>query len=68
MESILDAEMAWEEFVGINSDVNTKENEYCYIRINPNTAYEPPDIDNIKALQSIQDATTKSLSQEMPAI
>ncbi|KAF8847153.1 hypothetical protein BDZ45DRAFT_811773 [Acephala macrosclerotiorum] len=68
MESILDAEMTWEEFVGITADVKTKENEYRYIRINPNIGYEPPDIDDVEALQSLQDATTESLSQEMPVI
>jgi hypothetical protein len=68
MDSILDAEMSWKDFVDDNLDINTEENDYRYVRINPNIGSKPPDLDAVNQLQPLRDATKKALKEERSTI
>jgi hypothetical protein len=63
MESTLDSELAWRDFVADvfganNSDVNCQR----YIRLNPDLKSDVPSIDAKKDLKSLQDRTIDELS------
>ncbi|KAE8448014.1 hypothetical protein EG329_009937 [Mollisiaceae sp. DMI_Dod_QoI] len=67
MDSILDAEMSWRDFVS-TGDINTKESGYRYIRINPNIDTKPPDIDATCELHQLQEKTRNALKEERSTI
>lgn len=68
MDSILDAERSWKDFVRDIIDANTSENDYRYIRINPSIRSEPPSIDAIHELPSLRIETREALSVERSKI
>jgi hypothetical protein len=66
MDSILDAEMSWKEFV--DSSTTTEENDYRSVRINPNIGFKPPSLDATDELQPLREATKKSLKKKKSTI
>ncbi len=64
MDSIRDAEISWKDFVDSLRDINTKENDYRYIRINPNIRTKPPNIDATSELDPLREATKNALREE----
>lgn len=68
MDSILDAERSWEDFVENTVSVTTSENDYRYVRINPDIGFNPPSIDAVFEIQRLQDATKQALREEKSTI
>jgi hypothetical protein len=65
MDSILDAEVLWKEF--LSSTVNST-TEDRYVRVNPNINYKPPDMDAINHLESLRNDTKAALNRERSTI
>jgi hypothetical protein len=62
MESILDAELTWREFIDLVANDAAVEHER-YIRINPDIKNEPPKLDSSGQLGSLQATTKKVLKK-----
>ena len=64
MDSILDAERTWRDFCLDNAGVEDIEhNTSCYVRINPDIGREPPSLDEVGEMESLQAETRNILQQ-----
>ncbi|OCL08081.1 hypothetical protein AOQ84DRAFT_293846 [Glonium stellatum] len=61
-DNILNAELAWNDFVKVVVDSEHSNNRRRYIRINPNLNHDPPPLDEKKQIYKLQEDAITSLS------
>lgn len=66
MESTLDAELSWKEFISLRANDSTAKPER-YIRINPDLKYQPPKLDAKDQLHALHKSTRKALKRSTRA-
>ena len=60
VDSILNAEVSWNEFVNLSLS-NSTGSKHRYTRINPDIGDHPPALDKVKHMRYLQAATQKAL-------
>ncbi|KAI0124847.1 hypothetical protein BJ170DRAFT_478611 [Xylariales sp. AK1849] len=68
-ESLLNCNKIWDGFIAENSHLDwSKDDHHRYIRINPEMPFKVPRLDDVSALEDIEQATTAYVHKNMPRI